>query len=459
MKVKFGFLVSIVRKQFGGTYDPVNDFREIIVGNVLKKVGDKVEEHDLIVEVATDKMTMEMPLMSLSEARSGVIASLNCKAGITWRYEGLENMGDDKMFLPELGWIETDEEVAVIARPTQDKPIPGKPAENLTERVRAAPAARKLAREAGIEIDTVLATGSFGRVMHADVERAIAERKKIKEIAKPASPAGVILLTPSREWLTVAHNLEEGSRTTIAAGEPVWRDTFDEYDLSEIRALRAEYRKEFEGEFGVPLHISAPLLVAATRALRLKDFWVFNGFWHIEDRNDRNKDMVALYPGVNMGISFDLGIPPTIDLEKKTIGGPRLRIATLHNAHELSLREFLKHHHDLMTRATTDIRSAKLQQTTLKDWTGWTFIFNNVGAARHRRGNSLFTPNMSAMLNIGVIGKDGKTPLQIFFDHRMIDGVPATLFIDAVYEELTKRVLPEIKLACVARRDINKGIW
>lgn len=460
MKVKFGFLVEELRSL--GITNPEDDFIFAKIKSWAKKPGEAVAQGDLIAEVETDKVTAD-----LNSSWTGVISSVVYKIDEEWEL-GVTKGGDElsersegtpfgKILLPELGHIETGEE-------EKKSDFDRKKSDFEEEkRVRAAPAARKLAREAGVDINSVQGTGPFGRVMRVDVEAAIAERRKVTENLieeKPAKPLhigrslpeNIILLTPSREDLTIAHNLERGSGTVIAAGEPVWRDTFDEYNLSEIRAIRAEYKKEFEEEFGVPLHVSAPMILAAIRALRLKDFWIFNGFWHIEDENNRNKDNIALYTAVNMGISIDLGIPREIDLEKKTISGPRLRIATLHSANDLSLKEFFKQHHDLMNRAASDIRAKKLSQTTLRDWTGWTFIFNNVGAARHRRGNSLFTPNMSAMLNMGVIGRDGKTPFQIFFDHRLIDGVPATLFLDAVYTELIERVLPEIKMACAALR-------
>lgn len=461
MKAKFGFLVSVISKGSSGTYDAVKNFKEARI-KMLKKVGDKVESLDPVIEVDTDKVTEEAILSALCKVRSGVICSLNYGESDTWQYGGEERMSDgDIMLLPALGEIETDENAVTDAPESAHQEQPA--AEN--RKVRAAPAARKVAREQGIDINEVSGTGLGGRVMLADIKRVIAEKDSGKEkggegklpksvvAEKPATLEGVILLIPSREDLTIAHNLERGSGTVIAAGEPVWKDTLEEYDLGEIRVIRSEYAKEFAEAFEAPLHISAPILLAAARALRLKDFWIFNGFWHIEDARGRNEDKVALYTSVNMGISIDLGMPREIDLEKKTISGPRLRIATLHNAHDLPMKEFFKKHHDLMIRASSDIRAKKLSQTALRDWTGWTFIFNNVGAARHRRGNSLFTPNMSAMLNMGVIGKDGKTPLQIFFDHRLIDGVPATLFLDAVYTELTERVLPEIKIACAALRE------
>jgi pyruvate/2-oxoglutarate dehydrogenase complex dihydrolipoamide acyltransferase (E2) component len=454
MKVKFGFLVSAIRRMAGGTYDAEKNFREAKI-TWLKGEGDEVIAANVILEAETDKVTQEVALGDLCPSASGRIVQLNYESGESWKYGGAQDLPNgDMMFLPALGEIEVDGIKADAPPPAEDireEPYEKRelPAEEgpTVEIVRAAPAARKLVRESGIDINTIQGTGHGGRVMLLDVKRAIEARVKPKDAIseKPQISEGVILLTPSREWLTVAHNLEKGSNSVIAAGEP------DEYDFNELLLLRANHKVEFQKIFGVPLHVSSPVILAVARALCAEEFWTFNGYWHIEDEADRNKDKIVLYRAVNMGISTDLGIKPEINLEEKTIKGTRLRIATMRSVNELGIKEFFRAHHDLISRAARDIREngGKLKETTLSDWTGWTFIFNNVGAAGHRRGISLFTPKMSAMLNMGVIGKDGKANLQIFFDHRMIDGVPATRFLDAVYEELTKRVLPEIKRACI----------
>ena len=69
-----------------------------------------------------------------------------------------------------------------------------------------------------------------------------------------------------------------------------------------------------------------------------------------------------------------------------------------------------------------------------------TFIVNNIGALGHKRGISIIPPGISAMLNIGKIEEDGNTVLQLFFDHRMFDGVLAAHFLKAVYEEIIEIV-------------------
>lgn len=320
--------------------------------------------------------------------------------------------------------------------------------------LRAVPMARHLLWEAGIGLREVQARGPDSLIVVKDAEREIEARKQrqIKVSDK------VVLLRPSREWLMVRDNLEQDSagnyvRDTIAGGEPLNKigdKDFEEYDLSPLQRFEEDMGYLFTQAFKVRFRVWAPVAFAVCRTLEKRDFWTFNGYWHIEDKKDRTKDMVALYKTIDLGISYDRGKPPIIDLEKGTIRGQKLRIPTLHDAKKLDTVPFFIGLDTLMNNVDYDSAQddGKIHKTTFSDWTGWTFIFNNVGAARHSRGKSILTSKISAMLNMGVIRKDGRCVFQIFFDHRMIDGVPAANFMDAVYEELVSKVLPELRRIC-----------
>ncbi|MFY9458041.1 MAG: E3 binding domain-containing protein [Candidatus Spechtbacterales bacterium] len=456
MKSEFGFYQIPSSK-----YDPAPP--DCRIQRWLKGIGDIVEKGEPLLVFEADKVGE----VELESPFSGTIVS------VKERYrDGADDEGrlwvwnkKNKEFkspalvlhLPELGYIETGEVFDEL--PAKEAPDPLEPPEQDQEgddskRVRAAPAARKMARDADVDIEKIPGTGLSGRVMLADVKQAIAQRDT-QPVAKEVSllPKHVVLLTPAREWIVIADNLKKGSGTTIAAGEPLppdWREKEnEEYDLSSLIKFREQYGVKFQEKFGVRLRLWAPVALALTRVLASEDFAIFNGFWHSEDEEDRTKDRVALYTKVNLGMSYDRGEKAKIDWEKKTISGQRLRILTLHDAQGLGLGEFFSQVDDLFNRADHDTSTRKMSKTTLRDWTGWTFIFNNVGAARHKRGVSLFTPRMSAMLNMGTIRRDGRVTFQIFFDHRLIDGVPSTDFVDAVYEELNGRVLHQLTLICL----------
>lgn len=322
------------------------------------------------------------------------------------------------------------------------------------------PMARNLLQMSGIDPKNTGGSGPGGLIIASDAEKSIAARVSQTVDDADASgvsgkrseiriPDNVALLKPSREWLTVAHNLEKGSRSVIAGGEPL-NEKFEEYDLGPLIRFKQEDGYLFEKAFGVRLRLWAPVAMAVVDTLKMRDFWIFNGYWHIEDENDRARDKVALYKSVNLGMSYDRGVRANIDMENGTISGQRLRILTLHSADKMGVIPFYAETDELVSRADYDRQNAggKLEKTTIRDWSGWTFIFNNVGAARHARGNSLFTPGISAMFNMGAVRSDGKANFQIFFDHRMIDGVISTDFIDAIYDNLVRKIIPTLRKIC-----------
>ena len=468
MRVKFGFLLSVVQS-IGGTTDPLENFREVPI-TMLKKRGDVVTAEDSIVEVVTDKITMQAHLSDLCTAESGKIVVLHYDTGV-WRYgDAMEDLPNgDKMLLPVLGEIETDEDVGIdesttteqtvptqdhpVAMPAENVPAPQEvPAEHMEEaaKVRAAPAARRLARGAGINIAEIHGTGPSGRITLADVGQTIEDRDTPK-VANASAIEGVILLTPHHERHILAHGLEKGSGTTIASGEPVSPDPeHEEYDFSDLMSFRQNHADDFLRVFKVRFRPWAAVALALVRVLTVERFMIFNGFWHIEDETDRSKDKVALYKAVHLGIAYDRKKWPVIDWKNLTISGQGLRVLTLHNADELGMQEFFVRMDDLLARADHDAeRTADIQpKTTLHDWTGHGVIFNNIGAARHKRGRSLITPRMSSILNLGTINREGRGILEIAFDHRMIDGAITTDFLDAMYDELITKVLPSLQLKC-----------
>jgi hypothetical protein len=295
-----------------------------------------------------------------------------------------------------------------------------------------------------------------------------------------SGPPGVIILKPPKEWLTKAHKIEglkseftypvKERRSSITAGEPVGPDKYNEghekgYDLSElITFTKSDYANHFEKVHGIRLRPWMLVALAVSRVLHREEFATLNGYWAEgtateEEKEkgikDQDRDKVALYTTVNLGFSYDRGIPPRINKERGTIGEgtPGLRILTLRDAHAKSCIEFLTALNDLFRRADIDVRAgSRIKETKFEEWTGATFIFNNIGALRHRRGLSTFPSLMSGLMNMGYSNSEdpsgdsyGRTMFQLFFDHRMVDGSMVTAFLDAVYGELMEPVLTEVR--------------
>ncbi len=270
------------------------------------------------------------------------------------------------------------------------------------------------------------------------------------EVASTSNTPGTLILKPSKELLRKAHSLEglnsrltysaKERRVVVAGGEPI------AYDLYKLLA----FTKEFDYRFQEVLHARVRpwmlVALAATRVLTRDAFSTLNGRWNAHD-TDQKHDSVVLYASVHLGFSYDRGTPPRIDREQRTIGEgtPGLRILTLRDAHTKPCAEFLASLDDLLQRADRDTREGtRIKATKIEEWTGATFIFNNIGALRHTRGWSILSLHISALMNMGHIAPDGTATLQIFFDHRMCDGSIVTAFTDAVYEELG-RVIAEVR--------------
>ena len=496
-----------------------------------KPIGKKVAKEDSLLTIATDKATADWALGNvLPNVQAGTIISLNFESGETWNYHQSEKTPYGTLLLPELGVIEIEtsaegderakdggaKDTPLAKAHKDDKdyyPPPSVPRispvalrmadeegisidelrrffsdrraigrldveEYLASRkvapethelpshippsaiVSAVPAARHTARQEGIDLAQVHGTGAGGEVTFEDVIKASQE----KQTRFP----GITLLTPSREWLTVAHKLEEGSRITIACGEVG-------YDLSKLVEFKAQLEDHkqnygedrFNSRVGVRFRLWAPLALALTRVLardiktlaenpeKFQGHALFNGYWHIDrdeqtlEPRERKNEKVALYNGVRLGLSYDRKEKPSVSREG-VISGQRLRILTLHNAEACGTKEFFAGIDDLFERADKDfaLGGGVIKNTALGNWTGYTVIFNNIGAMSHERGFSLFTPGISCILNVGRIKHNDKTILQVFFDHRMIDGGPVTDFLDALFSELTNQVLPKLRRTC-----------
>lgn len=244
----------------------------------------------------------------------------------------------------------------------------------------------------------------------------------------------VIVLKPSKTWRIIAHNLEHLDPKKPPSMVECYGQM--EFDLSKL--LREIERSRHGAAIrGVWLRLTALVALAARRVLTRGQFRLLNGYWNA-CAEDRDKDTIALYKEVHIGISYDEGIPATIDEEKGTVDGPRLCIPTLHDP-SMELISFLTAFDDLMRRIRADHGGGmlRLRKTKLSELLGHTFIFNNIGALGHTAGGSRLTARTAAMLNMGVVDKErGTAPFQLFFDHRICDGSMVTRFLKAVHQEL-----------------------
>lgn len=275
---------------------------------------------------------------------------------------------------------------------------------------RVVPAARKRVQELGLDLSKIRGSGPDGEILLSDVE---AQRHINISTYRVAAP---------RLWRTIAKNLDEGVRIPTA-------DADMRFDLSLLVGFYRTYSDRF------PYALWFPLVASLTRTLARPEFWLFNGYWDSESE----EKPVVIRRAVHIGLSYDKGEMPRVNLAEGRIEGERLKILVLRDAQKKTL-------HELMDETRKLLDAAETKKVPLEFLSGYTFIFNNIGVLGHERGRSLLSGHIAAMVNLGRIDfASGQGTLQIVFDHRLIDGALTPHFLKAVYQEMTERVIPELK--------------
>jgi len=448
-KIKFGFLVEELKGL--KITNPEDDFESATVKRWAKKVGDTIAEGELLAEVETDKVDTE-----LQSSWTGTISAIEYEEGKEWEVgvtkdgvelpERSEDTPFGRILLPALGYIEVDGDEeessseAEISEVPVDEPSSeeseseeaGAPSQEIfredaeSVQVRAAPVARRMAAEHGIDINTVKGTGSGGRVMRADVERTIAEAGKreksevTEEIMDDREP-----LKASKIRKTIASMMQLSHDKIPKAGDGVT------IDISTLRNFRENCK-----ENGLRISYNTIFAFLSTRLLLLDNFKIINAYWD-EDANDG-----YLFKHINLGVAV------------QTQEG--LIVPVLHSAEDLSFTELGAAISDKLNRA----QARKLALSELRDLT---FTINNPGALGGESPDSLvpYTKESDGKLRptgmilaLGAmksrwVKKQGameeiiEMRLNFSFDHRLFDGVPALEFVMAIKSYIEGKENPD----------------
>ncbi|MEX5543274.1 2-oxoglutarate dehydrogenase complex dihydrolipoyllysine-residue succinyltransferase [Pseudomonas poae] len=362
-----------------------------------KKPGEAVKRDDLIVDIETDKVVLEV----LAEA-DGVLGAIVAEEGATV----LSNQ--------VLGSIE--EGGAAAPAPAAAAAPAAAPAAGGEDPI-AAPAARQLAEENGINLASVKGTGKDGRVTKEDVVAAV-EAKKNAPAAAPAKAAAPAAAAPvfaagdrtekrvpmTRVRATVAKRLVE------AQSNMAMLTTFNEVDMTEVMALRSKYKDLFEKSHnGVRLGFMSFFVKAATEALKR-------------------------YPAVNASIDgTDIVYHGYADVGVAVSSDRGLVVPVLRNAELMSLAEIEGGIAGFGKKA----RDGKL---TIDEMTGGTFTITNGGTFGSMMSTPIVNPPQAAILGMhniiqrpmAINGQVVIRPmmyLALSYDHRLIDGKEAVTFL------------------------------
>ena len=370
-----------------------------------KKPGDAVKRDDLIVDIETDKVVLEV----LAEA-DGVLGAIVAEEGATVLSNQI------------LGSIEAGGAAAApapapaaAAAPTA-APAAAAPAAGGEDPI-AAPAARQLAEENGINLASLKGTGKDGRVTKEDVVAAV-EAKKNAPAAAPAKAAAPAAAAPvfaagdrtekrvpmTRVRATVAKRLVE------AQSNMAMLTTFNEVDMTEVMALRSKYKDLFEKSHnGVRLGFMSFFVKAATEALKR--------FPAVNASIDGSDIVYHGYADVGVAVSSDRG----------------LVVPVLRNAELMSLAEIEGGIAGFGKKA----RDGKL---TIDEMTGGTFTITNGGTFGSMMSTPIVNPPQAAILGMhniiqrpmAINGQVVIRPmmyLALSYDHRLIDGKEAVTFL------------------------------
>ncbi|MCW6158536.1 MAG: 2-oxo acid dehydrogenase subunit E2 [Thermoplasmatales archaeon] len=363
---------------------------EIVKWNV--KQGDLVHKDDVIVEVMTDKVTVQIPSPFEGEVtklyyKEGEIAKVGTSL--------LEIGGSSSTTVPTT----REEVVKETSTKTSQIPVKGEPADSGS--VLAPPAVRKLAREKGIELSRVKGTGPGGRITAKDVESYVAT-----PVTEETSAA------PKPQAVTVERKVMElkGLRRLISEKMTKSKRNIPHYAVAE--EVKMQELIDFKDKLklqGVTLSFTPFFVKAAVAAL--KEYPYLNARSH----EDGNFELLDYY---NIGVAVD------------TVEG--LTVAVVKQADKKTLTELSAEIEELAKRA----REGKLKLEEVRDST---FTVTNVGSI----GGIFSTPIINypevAIMGIhrimdGVQGKFMYVTLSA--DHRLIDGAMAARFISRVKKYL-----------------------
>jgi 2-oxoglutarate dehydrogenase E2 component (dihydrolipoamide succinyltransferase) len=387
---------------------------EATVAKWLKKPGEPVAVDDPVVELETDKVTLEV-----NATAAGVLSEIRVPEGANVNVGGV------------LGTIDGAGKVAA-APAAAPKPVPAappKPAAALTPAAaskaeaaagaaldRSGPAARKLAAESGLAPEQIAATGKDGRVTKADVMTALergAPQPAPSAPAPAARPPREIGPREERVRMTrlrkrIAQRLKEAQNTAAML------TTFNEADMTAVMALRERYRDSFEKKHGVRLGFMSFFVKACIVAL--KELPAVNAEIDGDDIIYKNHYDIGVAVGTEQG----------------------LVVPVLRDADQMSFAEIEKKIGELGHKA----RDGKL---TIEDLSGGTFTISNGGIYGSLMSTPILNPPQSAILGMHKIQKRPVVLgdkiearpmmyLALSYDHRLVDGREAVSFLVRVKE-------------------------
>jgi 2-oxoglutarate dehydrogenase E2 component (dihydrolipoamide succinyltransferase) len=386
---------------------PGESIKEVEIATWLVQDGDYVEKDQAIAEVDSDKATLELP----AEA-SGII-TLKASEGDAVAVGAVVCLIDTSAAKPSGSASAPAAEVKEEAPKAEEKKVEAPkaaPAPATTYAAQApSPAARKILEEKNIQPSDIVGTGKGGRITKEDAVNAVPSM---------GTPTGGNRGTERTKLSMLRRKVAE--RLVSAKNETAMLTTFNEVDMTNIYALRDQYKEEFKAKHGLGLGFMSFFTKAVTRALQL-------------------------YPDVNSMIDGQEKISYDFCDISVAVSGPKgLMVPVMRNAETLSFRGVEAEIKRLALRARDG-------QITVDEMTGGTFTISNGGVFGSMLSTPIINPPQSGILGMHnvverPIVRNGQIVIApvmyvaLSYDHRIIDGRESVGFLVAVKEALENPV-------------------
>jgi 2-oxoglutarate dehydrogenase E2 component (dihydrolipoamide succinyltransferase) len=385
---------------------------EATVGTWFKKVGDFVKADEPLVELETDKVTVEVP-----SPTSGVLTEIVAQNG--------ETVGLDAL----LGQIAEGAAGAATTAPAAaasapaaavSAPAPAAAAGPATGSMPAAPAAAKVAADNNISTADIDGSGKRGQVLKGDVLAAVAKGASAPVAAAPVSAPRLVSsaedgvreerVKMTRLRQTIAKRLKDAQNTAAML------TTYNEVDMSAVMDLRNRYKDVFEKKHGVKLGFMGFFTKAVTHAL--KELPAVNA------EIDGTDIIYKNYCHVGMAVGTDKGlvVPVIRDADQRSIAGVEKELGRL-------------------------AKAARDGSLSMADMQGGTFTITNGGVYGSLMSSPILNAPQSGILGmhkiqerpVAIGGQVVIRPmmyLALSYDHRIVDGKEAVTFLVRVKESL-----------------------
>jgi len=406
---------------------------EVMIGVWKKREGDAVATDDAIVEIESDKATVELPAPA-----PGTVTKI------------LKGSGEKAVVGEVIGFMEPAGAAVPASTPSSQPVVDVKRQDGRTDigsvqpavpaaPGRVMPAAARVLGEAGLSPAGVAGTGPGGRVTKADAVAAATRPAAPAPATRPAAPAAPPAQRPLAQAPAVSGGAREeryvlispirrkiAERLVEAQQQAALLTTFNEVDMSAVMALRAKFKDSFQERYGVKLGFMSFFVRAAVEALRA-----------VPQVNAEFRD-----PHIVFRDYCDIGIAVG--------GGKGLVVPVLRNAEQMSFAQVEQAIGDFARRAADN----KLK---LEELQGGTFTISNGGVYGSMMSTPIINPPQSGILGLHAIqdrpmAVNGQVVIRpmmylaLTYDHRLVDGREAVTFLKRIKDSIEdpSRLLLEV---------------